>query len=122
CILALDAATGKLIWYYQTIHHDLWDRDLPAPPNLVTIKHEGKEKDAIAQVTKTGYVFILDRDSGEPLFPVHEMPVPDKSSLSGEQPWPTQPAPELPEPFVKQRFTAGDINNLVPDSSQKVVR
>lgn len=122
CVLALDAATGKLVWYYQTIHHDLWDRDLPAPPNLVTIKREGKESDAVVQVTKTGYVFVLDRDSGKPLFPVHERPVPHRSSLIGEQPWPTQPVPELPEPFVKQRFTAADINDLVPDSSQKAVR
>lgn len=122
CILALDAATGKLIWHYQTIHHDLWDRDLPAPPNLVTIKRGGKESDALAQVTKTGYVFVLDRDMGVSLFPTDEKPVPDKSSLIGEEPWLTQPVPELPEPFVKQRFTEEDINDLVPDSSQKFIR
>lgn len=122
CILALNAATGKLIWYYQTIHHDLWDRDPPAPPNLVTVKHNGKSIDAVAQVTKTGFVFILNRDNGKPLFPVHEVSVPDSSTLVGEQPWPTQPVPEWPKPFVKQSFTEADINDLVPGSSQSVVR
>lgn len=122
CILALDAATGKRIWHYQTIHHDLWDRDLPAPPNLVTINHDGKRLDAVVQITKTGFVFILNRDNGQPLFPVHETSVPDSSELTGEQPWPVQPVPELPEPFMLQTFTAADINNLVPDSSQAIVR
>ncbi len=87
CILALDAATGKYIWHYQTVHHDLWDKDLPAPPNLVTINRNGKKIDAIAQVTKTGFVFVLDRDNGKPLFPIDEMKVPDSSTLIGEQPW-----------------------------------
>lgn len=122
CILALDAATGKLVWYYQTVHHDLWDRDPPAPPNLVTIERNGKKVDAVAQVTKTGFVFILNRENGKPLFPVHEIRVPDSSLLIGEKPWPTQPVPEWPKPFVKQSFTEADVNNLVPDSSQEIVR
>ncbi len=122
CILALDAATGKYIWHYQTVHHDLWDRDPPATPNLVTIDSSGKKIDAVAQVTKTGFVFILNRDNGQPLFPVHEMRVPDSSTLVGEQPWPTQPVPELPKPFTLQNFTEADINTLVPESSQAVVR
>lgn len=122
CILALDAATGKLKWYYQTVHHDLWDRDLPAPPNLVTIHRNGRSLDAVAQVTKTGFVFVLDRDSGRPVFPVEEMPVPDTGALSGEAPWPTQPQPRLPAPFVPQHFSDSDINPLVPPSSQSYVR
>ncbi|MGH2642641.1 MAG: pyrroloquinoline quinone-dependent dehydrogenase, partial [Chitinophagaceae bacterium] len=122
CLVALNASSGKLVWYYQTIHHDLWDRDLPAPPNLVTINHDGKKVDAVAQITKTGYVFVLNRDNGKPLFPVNEVPVPDSPALPGEQPWPTQPVPELPKPFMEQQFTESDINNLVPDSSQEKVR
>lgn len=122
CILALNAATGKLIWYYQTVHHDLWDRDLPAPPNLVTIEYNGKKVEAVAQITKTGYIFLMDRISGKPLFPIHERPVPITPALPGEEPWPTQPVPELPVPFIKQKFTPDDINNLVPDSSQQHIR
>src|SRR5690606_10634159 len=74
CILSLDARTGKRNWHFQTIHHDLWDRDIPCPPNLVTVMHEGRAVDAVAQVTKDGVVFVLDRDTGEPLFPVEEQP------------------------------------------------
>lgn len=122
CIVALNAATGKYIWHYQTIHHDLWDKDLPAPPNLVTINRNGKKVDAVAQVTKTGFVYLLDRDNGKPLFPVNEVRVPDSSSLIGEEPWPTQPIPELPKPFVSQSFTEADINPLVPQSSQDTIR
>ena len=122
CILALDAATGKYIWHYQTVHHDLWDRDPPAAPNLVTITRDGKKIDAVAQITKTGFVFVLDRDSGKPLFPIDEVPVPDSSTLTGEKPWPTQPVPQLPKPFASHNFTEGDINPLVPDSSQAIVK
>lgn len=122
CVIALNAATGEYIWHFQTIHHDLWDRDLPAPPNLVTITRDGKQIDAVAQITKTGYVFVLNRDNGKPLFPVHEMPVPDSSTLVGEEPWSTQPVPELPKPFALQFFSRADINTLVPKSSQDEVR
>lgn len=122
CLLALDASSGKLLWYFQTIHHDLWDRDLPAPPNLVTINRDGKKIEAVAQITKTGYVFIFNRYTGKSLFPIKEVPVPDSPALPGEQPWPTQPIPELPKPFMEQSFTDADINNLVPDSSQAEVR
>ncbi|MDZ7649435.1 MAG: hypothetical protein U5K54_21050 [Cytophagales bacterium] len=73
CVLALDAETGIRKWHYQTIHHDMWDRDLPAAPVLVTVTHNGERKDAVAQTTKTGYVFLLNRDTGEPLFPVEEV-------------------------------------------------
>jgi quinoprotein glucose dehydrogenase len=119
CILALDARTGKRRWHYQTIHHDIWDRDLPAPPNLVTVNHNGRKTDAVAQVTKTGFVFLLDRETGVPLFPVEERPVPS-SGLAGEEAWPTQPFPLLPPPFVPQSFTFQDITDISPESHEYV--
>ncbi len=115
CLLALDANTGKRIWHFQTIHHDLWDRDLPAPPNLITVTHNSKKIKAVAQVTKTGYVFLFDRKTGEPLFPIEELPVPP-SDLAGETAWPTQPRPTKPAPFVRQVFTENDVN---PYSSER---
>ncbi|MBO9154790.1 PQQ-binding-like beta-propeller repeat protein [Chitinophaga sp. GCM10012297] len=121
-LLALDAATGKRIWHFQSVHHDVWDRDLPAPPVLVTVTHEGKKKEAVAQVTKTGFVFLLDRTTGQPLFPVEERPVPAQSTLKGEQLWPTQPYPALPAPFVRQSLTEADLNYLLPDSSLAEVK
>ncbi len=117
CILALNAATGKRIWHFQTVHHDVWDKDLPAAPSLVRIKKDGEWLDAVAQTTKTGYVFVLDRSTGKPLHPVEEKPVPAASLLEGEQLSPTQPVPLLPEPFVRQQFEIKDINTLVPESS-----
>lgn len=114
CILALDANTGERIWHFQTVHHDLWDRDLPAPPNLVTVTHEGRKIEALAQVTKSGYVFLLDRKTGEPLFEVEEQPVP-LSDLAGEKAWPTQPRPVKPAPFVRQVFDEKNINPYSPD-------
>src|SRR5438552_11987259 len=81
-LVALDAATGKLLWYYQMVHHDLWDYDLPAPPNLVTVRREGREIPAVAQVTKMGFVFVFDRLTGKPLFPIEERPV-RQSQLPG---------------------------------------
>lgn len=122
CILALKAATGELVWYYQTVHHDLWDRDLPAPPNLVTIKRNGKNIEAVAQVTKTGFTFVLDRHNGKPLYPIHEDSVPIYPALPGEEPWPTQPIPKLPEPFGRHVFTEAEINPFVPDSSRDIVK
>ncbi|MGN6511202.1 MAG: outer membrane protein assembly factor BamB family protein, partial [Chitinophaga sp.] len=116
-LLALDANTGKRIWHFQSVHHDVWDRDLPAPPVLLTVTHDGKKKEAVAQVTKTGFVFLLDRVTGQPLFPVEERPVPAQSPLSGEQLWPTQPYPSLPAPFVRQSLTEADLNYLLPDFS-----
>jgi len=111
CVLALDAATGSYKWHFQTVHHDLWDYDLPAPPNLVTIRKDGKDVDAVAQVTKHGFVFVWDRDTGEPLFPVEERKVP-ASNMPGEEAWPTQPFPLKPAPFVKQFMTEDDLNNF----------
>ena len=115
CVLALDAASGKRIWHYQTVHHDLWDRDLPAPPNLVTVTHNGKNIDAVAQITKSGFVFLLDRETGNPLFQVEEIPVP-KSDLEGEETWPTQPIPVKPPPFSPQSLTMENITNISPES------
>ncbi len=110
-LVALDAATGKYIWHYQVVHHDLWDRDLPANPNLVTIQHNGKTIDAVAQITKHGYIFMFDRTNGEPIFPIEEKPVP-QNALPGEDVWPTQPIPTLPQPFARQHFGVEDVTNI----------
>jgi len=110
CIIALEAETGTLKWYYQTIHHDLWDRDHPSPPNLSTVKHNGKKVDAVVQATKDGLVYVLDRDKGTSLFPVEERPVPTKG-LPGEHPFPTQKYPLKPAPFARQTYT-GNIHSF----------
>lgn len=109
CLLALDARTGKKKWHFQFVHHDILDRDPPAPPNLVTITREGKRIDAVAQVTKHGYVFLFDRETGEPLFPIEERPVP-QSDVPGEKTSPTQPLPVKPLPYARQTLSKDDIN------------
>jgi quinoprotein glucose dehydrogenase len=111
CLLALDARTGKRLWHYQFTHHDIWDRDLPAPPNLLRVKRNGRVIDAVAQVTKQGYVFVFDRKTGAPLFDIEEVPAP-ASGLQGEQAWPTQPVPVLPKPFARQAtdLTENDLS------------
>lgn len=119
CLIALQAASGKLVWYYQLVHHDLWDYDLPAPPNLLTVTHGGKEIDAVAQITKMGMVFLFNRETGEPLFPIEERPVP-VSSLSGEQAWSTQPFPLKPPPFSRHRFTEADVTDISPEANKFV--
>lgn len=113
-LLALDAATGKYLWHYQVVHHDLWDRDLPANPNLVSVTVNGKNIDAVAQITKHGHVFLFDRTNGRPVFPVNETPV-STLGLPGEQPWPTQPVPTLPEPFARQKFGPEDVSDRTPE-------
>ena len=120
CLLALDAATGRRVWHFQFVHHDLWDRDLPAPPNLVTVRHEGKKVDAVAQVTKSGHVFVFNRETGEPLFPIEERAVPP-SDLQGESAWPTQPLPLKPAPFARQLFSADLITDISPESYRAVL-
>jgi quinoprotein glucose dehydrogenase len=115
CLLALDAETGRRVWHYQFVHHDLWDRDLPAPPNLVTLRRDGRLIDAVAQVTKSGHIFVFNRETGEPLFPIEDRIVPP-SDLDGESAWPTQPLPVKPEPFARQLFSADQINDLSPES------
>lgn len=109
-LLALDATTGKQIWHFQTVHHDLWDRDLPAAPNLVTVTRDRSRVDAVAQITKSGFVFLFDRGSGKPLFDVIERAVP-ASDLRGEHAWPTQPFPVKPAPFARQTISAADVTN-----------
>ncbi len=111
CVLALKAATGERVWHFQVVHHDLWDYDIPCQPNLVTVEHDGRKLDAVAQVTKVGHLFLLDRETGKPLFPVEERPVP-KSEIPGEQSWPTQPFPVKPPPFAQQRFTDAEVTDL----------
>ena len=119
CIIAIDAENGQRLWHYQTVHHDLWDRDLPAPPNLITVTHNGIKIDAVAQVTKSGYVFLLDRDSGKPLFTIEERPV-KKSDLKDEEAWPTQPFPLKPPPFARQQFSKKEITNISPEANEYV--
>ena len=108
-LLALDAQTGKRIWSFQFVHHDIFDRDPPAPPTLLTVSHDGKKVDAVAEITKQGYVFLFNRVTGEPLFPIKETPVP-QSHVPGEQTWPTQPLPIKPAPFARVELTEKDIN------------
>jgi quinoprotein glucose dehydrogenase len=119
-LVALDARSGRRVWHYQMVHHDLWDRDLPAPPNLVTVRHGGKRVDAVAQVTKSGHVFVFNRETGEPLFPIDEVPVP-ASDLQGESASPTQPIPRLPAPFARQVFTYDQITDISPGSHRHVL-
>jgi len=108
CILALDAKTGAYKWHYQTIHHDVWDKDLPAPPNLMTIMKEGKEVDVIAQITKNGFLFVLDRETGEPLYPIDEIEVP-QSDLRGEKTSLTQPVPSGFPNYARTTMTEDDL-------------
>jgi quinoprotein glucose dehydrogenase len=114
-LLALDARTGKKLWHYQTVHHDVLDRDMPAPPNLVTVIRDGKRVDAVAQITKQGFVFLFDRENGTPLFEIQEVPAP-RSDIPGEDTWPTQPRPVKPVPFARQVLTEKDIN---PNASNR---
>ncbi len=109
-LLALDAATGKRVWHFQTVHHDLWDRDLPAAPNLVTVTRDKARIDAVAQIAKSGFVFVFDRRSGMPLFPIVERRVP-RSELPGEHAWRTQPFPLLPRPFARQEVRESDVTD-----------
>jgi quinoprotein glucose dehydrogenase len=111
CLVALNARTGKRLWHFQTTHHDIWDRDFPAPPNLLTITKNGKKIDVVAQVSKQGYVYVFDRVTGKPIYPIKEMPVP-QSKLEGEATWPTQPFVSKPAPFARQSsdLTEKDIS------------
>lgn len=120
-ILALDAATGKYIWHFQGVHHDLWDYDFPTSPALVTVRKDGKSIDALVQVSKQGFIYLLDRETGEPVYPIIEQPFPP-SELRGEKASPTQPVPTVIPPFVRQEFSEADLNNLIPDSSYQELR
>lgn len=121
CILALDASSGERLWHFQTVHHDLWDRDLPAAPNLVTVIRYGRRIDAVAQITKSGHLFVLERETGEPLFQVEERPV-ASSTLPGEEASPTQPFPVKPPPFARQQLRAEDLTRRTPEAFESVHR
>ncbi|HAQ19014.1 MAG TPA: pyrrolo-quinoline quinone [Prolixibacteraceae bacterium] len=117
CLLALNADDGTYKWHFQMIHHDLWDRDLPAPPNLIVVTKNGKHVDAVAQVTKQGYVYVFDRKTGESMFPINEIAAP-VSSLPGEQAWSSQPVPSLPKPFAREAFLLTE-NDVSPFATNK---
>jgi quinoprotein glucose dehydrogenase len=119
CLLALDVRTGKRLWHYQTVHHDLWDLDNVSAPQLVTITQNGRKLDVVAHAGKTGFLYVFNRVTGEPLWPIEERPV-EKSQVPFEQSWPTQPFPTRPAPFVRQSFTEDDVNPwlLTPEQYQ----
>ena len=121
CLLALDVNTGKRIWHYQFVHHDVWDRDLPAPPNLVTIHRDGKAIDAVAQITKQGYVYVFDRETGQPVFPIDEVKVP-VDGVEGETLSPTQPIPRLPKAYARTQLTEQDINPWAENRDELLAR
>ncbi len=112
-LIALDANTGKRLWHHQLVHHDLLDKDLPTPPVLLTVTQNGRRIDAVAQGTKHGLLFVFDRVTGRPLWPIDERPVP-QTNLPGEQTWPTQPFPTKPAPLMRQTYTAEDASTLSP--------
>ncbi len=109
CILALDARTGKRIWHFQLVHHDMWDYDITAAPQLITVKHDGQMVDAVAVAGKQGFLYVFDRVTGKPLWPIEERPVP-QSDIPGEHSWPTQPFPTVVPPFNRQTVTVNDLN------------
>jgi quinoprotein glucose dehydrogenase len=117
CLLALDANTGRRIWHFQGVHHDLWDRDFPSPPNLVTVNHNGRRIDAVAQTTKHGWVYLFDRANGKPLFPIEEKSYPP-STTPGEIASKTQPLPLKPKPYARQILTEDMLTNRTPEAHQ----
>ncbi|HET8547177.1 MAG TPA: PQQ-binding-like beta-propeller repeat protein [Bryobacteraceae bacterium] len=114
-LVALDCNTGRRRWHFQTVHHNIWDYDLPAQPVQFTMRRGGRNIDAVAQITKTGFVFVFDRATGKPLFDIEERPVP-KSPIAGEQAWPTQPFPLKPPPFARQSMTRDELTTVTPES------
>ena len=119
CVMALNAETGEYVWHFQVVHHDLWDYDIPCPPTLVTLVKDGKEIDAVAQPTKMGHLFVLNRDTGVPVFLVAERSVP-RSDIPGEESWPTQPFPISSLAYARQVFTDQEITDLNPAATQYV--
>ena len=120
CVLALNARTGERMWHYQTVHHDLWDMDNPSAPILVTINRDSTPQDAVVQMTKMGLIFVLDRDTGEPIFPVDEVPVPP-STIPGEEAWPTQPIPRLPVSVNRTSMTVADLDDTSPERAAEAL-
>lgn len=121
CLIALNARTGKLIWYFQMVHHDIWDYDNGTAPMLLTVQHNGKMVDIVAQVGKEGFVWVFNRETGEPLWPIEERPVP-KSTVPGEATWPTQPFPLKPPPFARQSFTEKDLSPFLEPEEREQLR
>jgi len=120
-LLALDARSGKLLWHFQAIHHDLWDYDFPTAPKLLTVQHDGATVPIVAQPSKQGFVYVFNRITGAPLWPIEERAVP-QSDVPGEKSWPTQPFPTAPPPFARQSFTEKDINPYISEEDQAKVR
>lgn len=120
CVIALDGRTGKKVWHFQGVKHDLWDLDFPAAPSLVTVTRNGKPVDAVAQIAKTGFVFVLDRKTGAPLFPIEYRKVP-ASTLDGEKAAETQPYPVKPPSFTRQTFTEDMVTNRTPEAHAAVL-
>ncbi len=121
CLLALNARTGKLIWYFQMVHHDIWDYDNGTAPMLLTVRHNGKMVDAVAQAGKEGLVWVFNRETGEPLWPIEERAVP-RSDMPGEVTWPTQPFPLKPPPFARQSFTEKDLSPFMDPEEREQFR
>jgi len=119
-VVALDAKTGKRVWHYQVVHHGLWDYDLPAPPVLATITWKGKPRDVVAVPSKTAWIYVLDRDTGKPVWPIPERPVPS-SDVPGERTSPTQPMPTNPAPFARQNVSEGDLIDFTPELRQRAL-
>ena len=111
-LLALEARTGRLIWYYQLVHHDLWDYDATSAPQLLTVRHSGKDVEVVAEASKQGFLYVFDRATGKPIWPIEERPVP-KSNMPGEAASPTQPVPTAPPPFARQEFTVADLDPYI---------
>ena len=116
-LIALNARTGRRIWHFQSVKHDVWDRDFPSPPSLVTINRDGRPIDAVAQTTKSGFVYLFDRSNGQPLFPIDYRSYPP-STVPGEKTAATQPLPLKPAPFARQRLSADMLTNRTPQAHQ----
>ncbi|MGC2659469.1 MAG: PQQ-binding-like beta-propeller repeat protein [Bryobacteraceae bacterium] len=118
CLLALDARTGKRLWHFQMVHHDIWDYDNATAPKLLKVTHAGVKVDVVAQVNKEGFVWVFERETGKPLWPIEERKVP-KSDMPGEEAWPTQPFPSMPPPFARQSFTEKDVTPYISDPAER---
>jgi len=120
-VVALDIETGERVWHFQAVHHGLWDYDFPAAPNLVDIEVDGRPVKALAQVSKQGFIYVFDRVTGEPIWPIEERPVPTDTDLPGEQVWPTQPFPTRPAPFEYQGAAIEDLVDFTPEIRQMAI-